>query len=53
MCEANNIFVREGNSKGNQDSQAVARIKGLIEAEVFDVEFKGKEAFKHHCHYNL
>ena len=53
MCEANNIFVREGNSKGNQDSQAVARIKGLIEAEVFDVEFKGKEAFKHHCHYNF
>ena len=53
MTEANNIFIREANSKGKEDSQSIARIKSIVEADTFDVEFKGKEAFKHYCHYNF
>jgi hypothetical protein len=53
MIKANNIFVREANSKGSEDNQAQATLKDLITEVDHSIELKGRDPFDHYCHYNL
>ena len=53
LLKANNIFVREANSKGQDDSQVQATLKELISDDSFLVEPKGVDHIDHFCHYNV
>ena len=53
LLQANNLFVKEVNSKGKEDSQTIATLKELHTEEEHEIEFKGKEKLTHYCHYNL
>jgi hypothetical protein len=53
LLKANNIFVREANSKGQDDSQVQATLKELISDDSFLVEPKGVDHIDHYCHYNV
>ena len=53
LLKANNLFVKEVNSKGKEDSQTIATLKELHTEEEHEVEFKGKEKLTHYCHFNL
>ena len=52
LLKANNLFVKEVNSKGKEDSQTIATLKELHTEEEHQVEFKGKEKLTHYCHFN-
>jgi hypothetical protein len=53
LLKANNIFVREANSKNQDDSQVQATLKELIVDDSFLVEPKGVDHIDHFCHYNV
>ena len=53
LLKANNIFVREANSKNADDSQVQATLKELIVDDSFLVEPKGVDHIDHFCHYNV
>jgi len=53
LLKANNIFVREANSKNQDDSQVQATLKELIVDDSFLIEPKGVDHIDHFCHYNV
>ena len=53
LTSANNLFVKEANSKGSEDNQSIASLKELITEDIHTVEFKGKDFLQHECHYNV
>ena len=53
LTSANNLFVKEANSKGSEDNQSIATLKELITEDIHTVEFKGKDFLQHECHYNI
>ena len=53
LLKANNLFVREANSKNQDDSQVQATLKELIVDDSFLVEPKGVDHIDHFCHYNV
>jgi len=53
LMSANNLFIKEANSKGSEDNQSIATLKELITEDIHTVEFKGKDFLQHECHYNI
>ena len=53
LTRANNLFIKEANSKGSEDNQTIATLKELITETVHEVEFKGRDLLQHNCHYNI